>query len=114
MTPLRGLACVLCLALLAGCGAFRFPGVHRIEVRQGNLVTPEMAAKLELGMTKSQVRYLLGTPLLVDPFHQDRWDYYYSRSKGGELKERRELILFFQNDRLVAMRGDLAPAASFP
>lgn len=84
---------LLATLILAGCA-------HKIEIQQGNVVTLEQLAKLEPGLNRRQVRTLLGTPLLIDPFHPDRWDYYYSRSRGKELKERYHLSLFFSGDRL--------------
>ena len=73
---------------------------HRIEIQQGNEVKPEVLQKLEVGMTRQQVLYLLGTPLLTDPFHQDRWDYIYYLKPGNEDALFSRLTLFFQGDRL--------------
>lgn len=99
---------------LAGCGGWSNPvaklNPHRIEVQQGNLVTQEMLAKLKPGMTPSQVRYLLGTPLIVDPFHKDRWDYAYSLRKGGKVIEQRRITVLFENDKLKSVEGDVTPA----
>ncbi|RCX28314.1 outer membrane protein assembly factor BamE [Thioalbus denitrificans] len=107
------LALAFALALLlGGCSTdAKIPGVYRIDVQQGNVVTQEDVNKLEPGMTKRQVRFLLGTPLIVDVFHQDRWDYYYSMRPGslGGKKERQHVVLFFENDRLVRLEGDLRP-----
>lgn len=80
---------------LAGCSYFQFPGVHRVEVQQGNIVTQDMVDQLRLGMTKSQVRYIMGTPIIADTFSQDRWDYYYSRKKGSKMKEQYDVTIFF-------------------
>ena len=65
------------VALLAGCQTVTLPGLsaHKIDIQQGNYVTQDMVAKLKPGMTRSQVRFALGTPLIADPFHPDRWDY---------------------------------------
>lgn len=89
----------LCVALslllsLAACQP------HRIEIQQGNEVKPEVLQKLEVGMTRQQVLYLLGTPLLTDPFHQDRWDYIYYLKPGNEDASFSRLTLFFDGDRL--------------
>lgn len=73
---------------------------HRIEIQQGNEVKPEVLQKLEAGMTRQQVLYLLGTPLLTDPFHQDRWDYIYYLKPGNEEAVFSRLTLFFEGDRL--------------
>jgi outer membrane protein assembly factor BamE len=82
---------------------------YRAEVQQGNVVTQEMVAKLQPGMTRSQVRFALGTPLMVDPFRQDRWDYVYMLMKQGEMKERRRIVVVFKDDKLVGFEGDVVP-----
>jgi outer membrane protein assembly factor BamE len=104
------------LALVnAGCsmpsfGVPRFLSPYRIEIQQGNYVPQEAALQLKPGMTKDQVRYLLGTPLLNDIFHQDRWDYIFRRQRANatEIEEQR-LTVIFKDDRLVQMIGDAAP-----
>jgi outer membrane protein assembly factor BamE len=84
---------------------------YKMEVQQGNIVTQEMVSKLRPGMTRSQVRFILGTPMVVDPFRADRWDYVYTLEKGGALKEQRRIAVFFQDDKLVRIDGDVVPAA---
>jgi outer membrane protein assembly factor BamE len=80
---------------------------YRIDVRQGNLVTQDMVAQLRPGLTKDQVRYVLGTPMLTDIFHADRWDYVYRLQNGdGEVQQRR-LAVFFENGKLVRLGGDV-------
>jgi outer membrane protein assembly factor BamE len=67
-------AALVWLALtLSGCGNFGFPGVYRIDVEQGNIVTPEMIEQLKPGMTRRQVRFVMGTPLIEDTFNDNRW-----------------------------------------
>jgi outer membrane protein assembly factor BamE len=107
----------LALATLAGLVGCQMqvpmlPGIgpHKIDIQQGNAVTQEMVAKLQPGMTRNQVRFVLGTPLLVDPFRTDRWDYFYSYMKGGELIEKRRMAVFFKDDKLVRIDGDVIPA----
>ena len=79
----------------------------KIDVRQGNYVTQDMVAQLKQGQTKDQVRFILGTPLIVDVFHADRWDYVYRFQPGrGEL-EQRKLTVYFQDNRLVRVSGDV-------
>src|SRR5690606_5446845 len=75
------------LLALAGCS---FPGVYKIDIQQGNVVTQDMVDQLRPGMTRSQVRYIMGNPLITDTFHADRWDYLYSIQPGGgeRLQER--------------------------
>ena len=88
--------------------------IYKLDVQQGNVVTQESASKLKKGMTKSEVRQLLGTPLLMDPFHGNRWDYFFSTEVRGKLVERNKLSVFFENDKLVSLTGDIKPAAPAP
>ncbi len=95
---------------LVGCGA-AIPTIkpYKMDIQQGNVLTSEMLLKLRPGMTKSQVRFILGTPLLVDSFHSNRWDYFYQLRKQGEIVNQRRVILDFENDLLVRVRGDVVP-----
>jgi outer membrane protein assembly factor BamE len=79
---------------LSGCA-------HQIEIQQGNVVIQSQLEQLRPGLDRRQVRALLGSPLLADPFHPERWDYYYSNSKGAEVLEQRRLTLFFSGDTLL-------------
>lgn len=97
--------------LLAGCSASSIPlSPHKIDIQQGNYVTQDMVDKLKPGMTRAQVRFALGTPLVVDPFRTDRWDYVYVYQKGGTVTEHRRLAVFFKEDRLERVEGDVVPA----
>ena len=107
----RYLLPVLLLALTAGCSNLKI-GPHRIDVQQGNALDQENVARLKTGLSRSQVRFLLGTPLVVDPFRNDRWDYVYVYYKGGKLAEQRRLSLFFEGDTLARIEGDLPPPAA--
>ena len=91
--------------LLASCSYFSSPVLspYKMDIRQGNYVTPEMREKLRLGMSKNQVRYVLGTPMISDAFHGNRWDYIYSLEQRGEVVERQRLTLYFEGDNLVRM-----------
>ena len=106
---------ILLPIFLVGCGGWSNPinrlDPHRLEVQQGNLVTQDMLARLKPGMSPSQVRFVLGTPLIVDPFHKDRWDYVYSVQKGSHQMERRRVTIRFENDKLKGIEGDVMPAA---
>ena len=105
------------LAGAAGCKQVpMLPGLgaHKIDIQQGNAVTQEMVAKLQPGMTRNQVRFVLGTPLLVDPFRDDRWDYFYSYMKRGEVTEQRRLAVFFKDDKLDRVEGDVIAAKPVP
>jgi outer membrane protein assembly factor BamE len=84
----------------------------KIDVRQGNYVTQEMVAQLKQGQTKDQVRYILGSPLLVDAFHTDRWDYVYRFQPGRGEAQQRHLIVYFQDNRLVRVAGDVVAGES--
>ena len=87
----------------------RLPLVYRIDIQQGNVIDQEVINRLEPDLSKNQVNYLMGTPLLVDVFHQDRWDYVYSIRRGNRPREQKRVSLFFEDDRLVRIAGDLKP-----
>ncbi len=115
----RLLACLF--PLLAACSSTSGITSHltpyRIDVRQGNYVTQEMAAQLKPGLTKDQVRFILGTPLLTDMFHADRWDYVYRFQPGYGPAEERRLTVFFQDGKLARVAGDVVanqPASAAP
>jgi outer membrane protein assembly factor BamE len=89
----------------------KIPGLepYRITIQQGNYISQEMVAQLKLGMTREQVRFVLGTPLVQDAFHADRWDYVFYREVPGARREQRNLSVMFEKDRLVRVIGDLVP-----
>jgi outer membrane protein assembly factor BamE len=102
---------LLALPLLLGaCTLPEFMAPYRIDIQQGNNVTQEMVSQLKAGMSKEQVRYLLGTPLLTDIFHAERWDYVYWLDRRGQPRERRRLAVFFQDGKLARLDGDVVPA----
>ena len=86
---------------MAGCSTWHFPGVFRINIAQGNLITKDMVEKLRVGMTPRQVRYVMGSPMIHDPFHPDRWDYLYYLKTGKGIVLRNHLVLYFKDDRLA-------------
>jgi len=102
------------LPLLAGCSGT--PDVtsmlspYRIDVRQGNYVSQEMVAQLRPGMTRDQVRFVLGTPLVADMFHAERWDYVYRFQPGRGEPQLRRLVVFFEDDKLARVGGDVVAA----
>jgi len=104
---------LLPLAILAGCGSLDAVGLspYKIDVQQGNVLSQDSVAKLKTGMTPAQVRFLLGTPLVSDPFHPNRWDYLYRLEKGGKLRETRHVVVVFENDHLKGLEGDVVAAA---
>jgi len=106
---------VLLTVAAAGCsGVPRIPGVtpYRIDIQQGNYVSQEMVSQLKPGMSKDQVRFILGTPLLTDIFHAERWDYVYWREAPNGRRESRRLALFFEGGKLARVDGDVATSAA--
>jgi outer membrane protein assembly factor BamE len=99
------------VAVIAACSSVpRIPGVtpHKIEIQQGNYVSQEMVSQLKPGMSKEQVRFIMGTPLLTDIFHAERWDYVYWRETSSGKRETRKLALYFDAGRLTRIDGDIA------
>lgn len=92
----------LVAAFAIGCVRVYVP-----DVQQGNVITQEMVDQLKVGMNRRQVQFILGTPLITDPFHQDRWDYYYSLKRGKKYRAKRTLSLFFKGDELTEIRGNV-------
>jgi outer membrane protein assembly factor BamE len=90
--------------LLAGC----MLAPHKIDIQQGNYVDQEMVAKLKPEMTRSQVRFILGTPLVADSFHPNRWDYVYMTGRAGDVRSRRKITVVFDGDKLNHIEGDVA------
>lgn len=113
MQLLRPAFPIVCAMILASCSTEKIagviPGVYHIDVHQGNVVTQEMIDQLKPNMNKRQVTYIMGTPMLVDVFHKDRWDYLYSNAPRGENREFKRISLRFENDELVGLDGDFRP-----
>ena len=101
-------------AVLALAGCSSITGLfdsYTIDIQQGNYVSQEMVSRLKPGMSKEQVRFVMGTPLLTDIFHADRWDYvYYHKIPGGKTVQR-NVALFFKDGRLDHLEGDVVSAA---
>jgi outer membrane protein assembly factor BamE len=83
--------------------------VYRPTIQQGNVVTQELVNELKPGMSKRQVKFILGTPMLSDVFHVNRWDYAYTLGVGSQPSEIQRVTVLFEDDRLVAIQGDLRP-----
>ncbi|MBW3897715.1 outer membrane protein assembly factor BamE [Neisseria meningitidis] len=99
---------------LAACSAERvslFPS-YKLKIIQGNELEPRAVAALRPGMTKDQVLLLLGSPILRDAFHTDRWDYTFNTSRNGIIKERSNLTVYFENGVLVRTEGDVLQNAA--
>lgn len=101
---------ILLLAVTTtGCSSYQFPGVYQIQVPQGNVYTQEMLDELKPGLTRSQVRYIMGTPLIEDTFNSNRWDYTYRVQQGDKTSALRSLTLTFEGDALanIEKKGDV-------
>lgn len=98
---------VLCAACSSVNQSKSYITPYRIDVRQGNWVTQEMMSQLKPGQTREQVRFILGSPLVSDMFHADRWDYIYRLQPGRGEAEQRRIAVFFQDDKLVRVGGDV-------
>ena len=108
---MRAAALLLLLpALLCACSVLPSVSPYRIEIQQGNYISQEAVAKLKLGMTREQVRFALGTPLITDIFHADHWDYIHYREISPGKSEKRRISVFFEQDRLARVTGDVVPA----
>jgi len=107
---MRVLLLSLLVASLSACGFVGFPGVYRIDVEQGNIISQEKADQLKYGMSRRQVRFLLGTPLVEDSFNQDRWDYLYVKRNGQDVLDHSRLTVVFSGDTLAEVHGDYTPA----
>lgn len=97
----------------SGCSTLleNLPGVYKIDIEQGNIVTQEMVDQLRPNMNKRQVLYIMGSPMLQDPFHKNRWDYIFSKQPGNEARVQKRLTLFFKNEKLSGLQGDFRPSS---
>jgi outer membrane protein assembly factor BamE len=104
------------LLMLSACGVPRIPGItpYKPDIQQGNFLSQELLSQVKPGMTREQVRFLLGTPLLTDIFHADRWDYVYWREATDGRREQRKVALFFTDNKLTRMEGDAQLPATSP
>jgi len=105
---------VLCISLilLTACsrsfdGGYNLPLLYKIDIQQGNVIKQDMLNKLRPGMNKEQVTFIMGTPVLIDPFHNERWEYVYSFQKGGSVREQRHITIHFEDDKLTHLSGDI-------
>ena len=100
---------ITCFASLWMTGCSRWNVVHKIDIQQGNVIMQDEVNLLEPGMSRRQVQFVMGTPMVADVFHQDRWDYIYRLQPGyGEVTEER-ITLFFDGDSLVSTTGTMHP-----
>jgi len=122
--PLRQRHCALAaatlLAALAGCSTVDNAShsianaitPYKIEVVQGNFISREQVEALQKGMTRDQVRNVLGTPLVTSLFHGDRWDYVFTLKRQGVEPQKRHLTVFFQSELMDRVEGDTMPSES--
>ena len=94
------------ILLISGCSKDKIPGVYRIDIQQGNDITQEMIGQLKPGMSKSQVAYVMGTPLIIDTFHPNRWDYLYSFHPGNGQRQQRRITIYFKQEQLDYLDGN--------
>ena len=98
---IRLLVVTLLVVALSGCGM-----LYKLDIQQGNLLNKSLVESLKPGMTKRQVTLVMGSPALVSPFEQNRWDYISSIRRGRHKMETKDLTLHFENDALVSIEGD--------
>lgn len=116
---------LLIALLVSACGAPRIPSsladlpgpsdlpfIYKVDVQQGNVVDQDMLAQLRPQMDKKKILFIMGSPIIQDTFHADRWDYIYTEQKSGGDIERRLITLYFKDDKLDHIGGDVQPAES--
>ena len=103
----------LCISAICACVPFVSSCAYRADLNQGNYVDQDLVNNLSYGMSAEQVRYVLGAPMLVDPFDKSRWYYTAFKREGWRDPEIKNLILLFQNNTLVDMSGDFKRPAGF-
>jgi outer membrane protein assembly factor BamE len=101
--------CAVAVALAASGCSWQTLGVYKLDINQGNYITQDQVDRLKVGLTRQQVRVVLGTPLLSDPFHANRWDYVYAFERQGKVVEERRLAVYFVDDKLARWEGDEMP-----
>ena len=97
------------VAAISGCGFVGFPGVYKIDIEQGNLVDQEMIEQLQPQMSRRQVRFIMGSPLVEDTFNPDRWDYPYVIRNGQTIIREAQISIYFDGDVLDRIEGDYLP-----
>jgi len=105
LSLLTSLTLVSCSTILN-----HLPGVYTLEIQQGNIIDQTMVDQLRPGMNKRQVLYIMGSPMLDDIFHKNRWDYLYSDQPSGEDRVQKQISLFFENDQITGIQGDFRPS----
>lgn len=112
------LTIIISLVLQCACtrsdSDYKLPGVYRISVQQGNVIDQDMLDRLKPGMEKHQVRFIMGTPSIVDPFHPDRWEYIYTFTQGASQRKQRHLTIYFVDEKLAYLDGDVKTSLRKP
>ena len=103
---LKVITLLLSVLLLSSCS---IPRIFQVVISQGNLVDQEMLDKLEIGMTESQVKFVMGTPLISDTFYPNRWDYFTSVTQGENSYTNQKITLYFKDNKLVSWEGEIDP-----
>ncbi len=98
--------------VLSGCSSFEFPGVYKLSIPQGNIIEQEQIDQLQPGMSKRQVRFVMGTPILVDTFNDDRWEYIYTLKDTKGNMEQQRMTLIFKADKLSVIEGQWKPESA--
>jgi outer membrane protein assembly factor BamE len=107
LSLLTSLTLVSCSTILNN-----LPGVYTLEIQQGNIIDQSMIDQLRPGMNKRQVLYIMGSPMLDDVFHKNRWDYLYSdQPSGNKDRVQKQISLFFENDQITGIQGDFRPSS---
>ena len=101
---LKVITLLLSVLLLSSCS---IPRIFQVVISQGNLVDQEMLDKLEIGMTESQVKFVMGTPLISDTFYPNRWDYFTSVTQGENSYTNQKITLYFKDNQLVSWEGEI-------
>ena len=108
---LKHFSSFLFVCAIVGC-SISMPRVHKVAVQQGNILNQSMVDKLKPGMTRTQVAYVMGRPVIINTFDPDRWDYVFTIEVPGQFNETTRMSLFFENDVLTHFTGDMAPATA--
>lgn len=105
------LSCLCATLVLSGCSLKRpkLPRVHKLTVQQGNVITQSMVDKLKPSMTRSQVAFIMGEPVVKNSFNENRWDYVYSIELPGVFSTTQMVSIFFVDDQLAYFTGDMVP-----
>lgn len=101
------LTLLIAVASTAGCS------IYRLEIQQGNVLDPVAYQQLEVGMSRAQVQFLMGTPLLADPFYRNRWDYVFRKQRGKGKVEQEQITVYFMDDKLSKVVRDVSTEARF-